>query len=56
MASEKFPNAEIIFPLVNFARNLPFKEQEFLQNYRTLELPRTEFDTERDGIHWTQDS
>lgn len=63
VTSEKFPNAEIIFPLINFARNLPFKEQEFLQNlnrhlkqkYRTLsELPRTEFDTERDGIHWTQ--
>lgn len=62
MACEKFPNAEIYFPLLNFARNLPFEEQEFLQNlnkhlkskYRTLtELARTEFFTERDRIHWT---
>lgn len=60
---EKFPNAEIIFPLLNYAKNLPFREQEFLQalnrhlkqKYMYLpELPKDEFMTERDGIHWTQ--
>lgn len=62
IASEKFPNAEIVFPQLNFAKNLPFREQEFLQNlnrhlkqkYSNLtELPKTEFHTEKDGIHWT---
>lgn len=60
---EKFPNAEIIFPLLNYAKNLPFREQEVLQGlnrhlkqkYMCLpELSKDEFMTERDGIHWTQ--
>lgn len=63
IAVEKFPNAEIIFPLLNFAKNLLFREQDVLQGlnrhlkqkYTFLpELPKTEFITERDGINWTQ--
>lgn len=64
-AAITFPNATILFPIINFSRILPFREQEVLQGinkhlrakYQTLlELPRTEFATERDAIHWTTDT
>lgn len=64
-ASIIFPNASILFPIINFSRTLPFKEQEVLQGinrhlkskYRTLlELPRVDFVTERDMVHWTTDT
>lgn len=58
----KFPNAEIWVPLISFSRSLPQREQSHLHalnkyissNYQCIsELSRSEFSTERDGIHWT---
>lgn len=52
----------VFFPILNFSRTLPDEEQEMLQElnkhletkYPYLpELPRTEFHTEQDAIHWT---
>lgn len=63
ISKEKFPNATIIFPLINCSKNLTYKEQEFIQElnkhlqlkYETFpKLPDTRFSTERDDIHWTK--
>lgn len=61
--TEKFPSADIVFPLINFSKTLPFREQEFLQNLNRhlkqkypylAELPKADFSTERSAIHWMQ--
>lgn len=61
----KFPNAEVWVPLVSFSRSLPPREQCHLHalnkyissNYQSIsELSRSEFSTERDGIHWTHNT
>lgn len=60
-----FPNAEIWVPLVSFSRSLPQREQSHLHalnkyissNYQSIsELSRSQFSTERDGIHWTHNT
>ncbi|XP_049451946.1 uncharacterized protein LOC125900771 [Epinephelus fuscoguttatus] len=62
VAKTKFPRAEIWLPLINFSRGLPQREQMHLHalnkyirsNHLFIpELLRSQFSTERDGIHWT---
>lgn len=61
----KFPFAEVWVPLISFSRGLPPREQCHLHalnkyissNYQSIsELSRSEFSTERDGIHWTHNT
>lgn len=61
-AEEKFPEADIYIPVVNFSPALPQNEQETLLCLNTFiagldnhipALSASMFDTERDNIHWT---
>lgn len=64
-ARDKFPFARVLIPMINFSTALPHKEQTTLDNInRHIErncqfiplLPRTQFHTERDLIHWTKET
>ncbi|GAA6073385.1 uncharacterized protein LOC124382477 [Tachysurus ichikawai] len=64
-AKDKFPLAQIWVPEVNFSGRLPTKEQTQLTilnrhisaNLKHIPaLPRSEFHTESDNIHWTADT
>lgn len=65
MAKIAFPRAHIYVPQVNFSRTLPHREQTNLNRLNRYisnncnsipELPRSEFITESDHIHWTHDT
>lgn len=59
---DRFPNAEIFVPVINFSRALPIAEQLMLEDINAYiqkhcdcipSLPSSEkFEVERDGIHW----
>lgn len=59
---DRFPNAEILVPVINFSRALPIAEQLMLEDINVYiqkhcdfipSLPSSEkFEVERDGIHW----
>lgn len=64
-AKRQFPFAEIWIPLINFSSSLPREEQLSLQtlNHHISKnmpflplLPTSDFQTERDGVHWTRDT
>jgi len=62
VAKNKFPQATVLVPVLNFSSSLPLKEKS---NLRILNehiitncdyippLPTQDFKTDRDGIHWT---
>lgn len=62
MAKTKFSQAEIWIPVISFSRSLPQSEQIHLHSLNQYikshcqfipELSRSQFSTERDGLHWT---
>lgn len=61
-AQERFPEADIYIPAINFSSTLPRNEQETLLHLNTFiagldehipTLPDSMFHTEKDNIHWT---
>lgn len=65
IAQEKFLNAAILIPLINILRDLAEEEQIVLREINDYvktkypylkKLPADEFHTERDAIHWTQET
>lgn len=64
-AQEKFPGADIRIPVINFSSALPQPEKETLLHLNDFisglkehipALPEEDFATERDDIHWTDDT
>lgn len=62
MAKIKFPNATILFPIINFSEELPNKEKDVLRGindflrkkFRTITpLREGDFKTEKDNVQWT---
>ena len=61
VAKERFPNAEVVMPLISFSKHLPNKCQRTLSHINTLieslphlpKLPKAMFQTVRDQIHWS---
>lgn len=61
-AQEKFPEAEIFIPVMNFSKTLLKKEQDTLFHLNKFisglkehipALPAVMFSTEKEDIHWT---
>ena len=62
MAKTTFPAAEIWIPIINYSKNLPKRIQDNVaimnEHIRTNmpflpPLPDSDFETEKDNIHWT---
>jgi len=62
VAQQRFPEAEIYIPAINFSQALPQREQAILQHMNTVitgleqHIPRltNNFETESDNVHWSK--
>ena len=63
MAHNRFPEADVLVPLINFSPGLPIQDRESLRtlnnhiqrNFNHLtELPSQDFNTDSDLVHWTR--